>query len=208
MRLFRASARRAEPGPAPALDGPVAGVRAWIAAEEASGAVVLRSQVLPHSAWRSANETAACGLGRMPHDPPDERCECGLYAWWQLDDTAVGQAADAVATALGLHPLGAVLGAVMGWGDRVVLHREGWRAGRARIVALSAPDRGCCEAMLARYLARVEPDADWAAERAAQSPWASESVVRRVAAGYGVPVVPQRSLEAVAREHGCRPDLG
>ncbi|MEA2672380.1 MAG: hypothetical protein QOG45_2600, partial [Chloroflexota bacterium] len=78
MRLFRSPARRAAAEPTPRLDGPVAGVRAWIAAEEASGAVVLRSQVLPHSAWRAATETAACGLGRMPHDAPDERCECGL----------------------------------------------------------------------------------------------------------------------------------
>jgi hypothetical protein len=209
VRLFsRAPVRRAEPEPAPPLQGPVAGVRAWIAAEEASGALVLRSLVLPHSAWRSATETAACGLGRLPHVAPDERCECGLYAWWQLDDTAVGQAADAVATALGLHALGAVLGAVMGWGDRVVLHREGWRAGRARIVALSAPDRTRCAAMLGRYLARVEPYADWAAERASQNVWASEAVVRRIATDYGVRVVPQRGLEAIAREHGCRPDLG
>ena len=195
MRLFsRAPARSTEPEPAPPLDGPVAGVRAWIAAEEASGTVVLRSLVLPHSAWRSATETAACGLGRLPHQAPDERCECGLYAWWRLDDSAVGQAADAVATALGLHALGAVLGAVMGWGERVVLHREGWRAGRARIVALAAPDRDRCAAMLGRYLARVEPYADWAAERAARSVWASEAVVGRIAAGYGVPLVPRGIL--------------
>src|ERR1700756_4955896 len=83
MRLFsRAPARRTEPEPSPPLDGPVGGVRAWIAAEEASGAVVLRSLVMPHAAWRSATETARCGLGRLPHDAPDERCECGLYAWW------------------------------------------------------------------------------------------------------------------------------
>ena len=92
--------------------------------------------------------------------------------------------------------------------DRVVLHREGWRAGRARIVALSAPDPAACAAMLGRYLARVEPYADWAAERAARSDWASEAVVRRVAAAYAVPVVPQRGLETIALEHGCRPDLG
>jgi hypothetical protein len=208
VRLFRAAARRDEPRPAPPLTSPVAGVRAWIAVEEPSGAVLLRSQVLPHSAWRSATETAACGLGRLPHLAPDERCECGLYAWWELDDTAVGQAADAVATALGLHALGAVLGAVVGWGDRVVLHREGWRAGRARIVALSAPDRTRCGEMLGSYLARVEPYADWALERASRNVWASEAVVRRAAAGYGVPVVPQRGLEAMALEHGCRPDLG
>ena len=209
MRLFsRAPARRTEPEPSPPLDGPVGGVRAWIAAEEASGAVVLRSLVMPHAAWRSATETARCGLGRLPHDAPDERCECGLYAWWELDDTAVGQAADAVATALGLRALGAVLGAVMGWGDRVVLHREGWRAGHARIVALSAPDPAVCGAMLGRYLARVEPYADWAAERAALSVWASEPVVDRIAAAYAVPVVPLRGLETVALEHGCRPDLG
>lgn len=208
MRLFsRAPARRAEPEPAPHLDGPVAGVRAWIAAEQRSGAVVLRSLVLPHSAWRTATESARCGLGRLPHDAPDERCECGLYAWWDLDETAVGQAADAVATALGLQAMGAVLGAVMGWGDRVVLHREGWRAGRARIVALSAPDPAVCGPMLGRYLARVEPYADWAEERTARTVWASEAVVRRLAAAYSVPMVPQRGLEAVAREHGCRPDL-
>lgn len=205
--LFSRPSQRPESGAPPPLDAPVAGVRAWIATEESSGAVVLRSQVLPHSAWRSSTETAACGLGRLPHDAPDERCECGLYAWWQLDDTAVGQAADAVATALGLHPLGAVLGAVIGWGDRVVLHREGWRSGRARIVALCAPDRAVCGEMLRTYLARVEPYADWAAERASRSVWASEAVVRRVAGAYGVPVVPQRGLEAIAREHGCRPEL-
>jgi hypothetical protein len=208
VRLLGRPDRRAAAAPVAELDAPVAGVRTWVAAAEPGGTVALRSLLLPHRAWESATETAACGAGRPAHAAPDERCECGLYAWWRLDETAVGQAADAAATALGLRSLGAVLGAVVGWGDRVVLHREGWRAGRARIVALARPDPELCAGMLQRYLARVEPSAEWAAQRAARSPWAGGGVLDRLAAGYGVPLVPQRALETVAGEHGCRPELG
>jgi hypothetical protein len=208
MRLFgRRTPEARRTAPAALLDVPLAGVRTWIAAEEPDGSVSLRSLVLPHGAWASATHTASCTLGRVPHYAPDERCQCGLYAWWRLDETAVGQAADAVATALGLRALGAVLGAVVGWGECVVLHREGWRSGRARIVALARPDRERCAGLLHRYLARVEPLADWAAERAARPLWAPDAVLRRVAAEYGVPLVPQRGLEAVACEHGCRPEV-
>lgn len=207
MRLLGRPARHPVAAPVADLDAPVAGVRTWIAAEDPGGTVALRSLLLPHRAWESATETAACGAGRPPHPAPSERCTCGLYAWWRLDETAVGQAADAAATALGLRSLGAVLGAVVGWGDRVVLHREGWRAGRARIVALAQPDERLCAGMLHRYLARVEPSAEWAAQRAARSLWAGGAVLGRLAAAYDVPLVPQRAAETVAAEHGCRPEL-
>jgi hypothetical protein len=208
MRLLGRPDRRPAAAPVAELEAPVAGVRTWIAAEEPDGTVALRSLLLPHRSWASATETAACSARRPPHTAPHQRCECGLYAWWRLDETAVGQAADAAATALGLGSLGAVLGAVVGWGDRVVLHREGWRAGRARIVALAQPDEQLCAGMLQRYLARVEPSAEWAAQRTARALWASGAVLGCLAAVYGVPLVPQRGLEIVAAEHGCRPEPG
>lgn len=79
--------------------------------------------------WMSAELTAECrvgaGSGREPsHPAPNERCGCGIYAWYRPDETRIHR--------------GDVFGVVAASG-RALLGDYGFRAERARVVALVVP---------------------------------------------------------------------
>jgi hypothetical protein len=105
---------------------------------------------------------------KKAHKAPHKDCECGLYAWRRIKPewrTGEGQL---------LAPyMPPIIGAVAFWGD-VRVHREGFRAEKACIVALSY--RG------------DRPEV--------------AAVVERVAARYGAEVVPIGELEIAASRHG------
>lgn len=61
------------------------------------------------------------------HASPDGDCGCGLYAWHELDQLRRNHDGSEV-------PI--VYGAVAGWG-RTIVHQDGWRAAKARILALA-----------------------------------------------------------------------
>lgn len=77
--------------------------------------------VLPDSIGASRAEP----VWDPPHDAPDERCECGFYAYWREDDCPLG----------GQTP---VMGVVEGFG-RTLVGDKGFRCAKARIVALHIP---------------------------------------------------------------------
>src|SRR3954465_746626 len=76
-------------------------------------------------AWAAGVNTAVCHAGRK-HRPPDPGCMCGLYALASPSDRR-------------LHGSdGQIVGAIAAWGD-VELHRTGFRAEHAAVVALAEP---------------------------------------------------------------------
>ena len=111
------------------------------------------------------------------HEAAAADCSCGLYAYHDLE-TALHELRTYYA-ARHHRPWVAefVLGAVVGTG-RVLIHRHGWRASRARIVAFS--DIG-------------PAFTDWPQFHGQQ-----------LAAELSVPVVHHRHLRAQALEHGRR----
>ncbi len=145
---------------APDFVEPLVGYRAWRL--EAGGKLV------PWSAgregtWVPGVNTAACRFDprARDHAPPGPRCTCGLYA--------VADAADRR-----LRPASEAVGAIVAWGD-VEVHRTGFRAQHAAIVALALPTTGS-----AGHRHRL----------------------RTAAAHYGVPLIAPDALAAAALEHG------
>lgn len=128
----------------------VIGYRAWRPTRGGR----LRSTGAGHTTWKRGVNSAACA-GGLPHASPARDCACGLYAFHEPP----------VATRPG------VVGAVRVHG-RLEVHRDGFRAEHAEIVALAHSGR--------------RPG-----RRAA-----------RAGARYGVPLVSLERLEAHAREHG------
>lgn len=100
----------------PRVSGPLVGFRAW---------TLRNGRLCPTgysegAAWVAGVNAARCVGG---HRAPAHDCRCGLYAlreWWMLGASDHG-----------------VWGAVVLWG-RVEVHRRGFRAEFARIVALSS----------------------------------------------------------------------
>lgn len=92
--------------------------------------------------WEPGVQTAKC-LAMSGHKVPEQRCHCGLHAFYTLDDAKHG------AVALGLYrhnsPLwmvpSVVMGIVRGWGS-VRIHPNGWRSERAEILALFQHSEG------------------------------------------------------------------
>lgn len=76
------------------------------------------------------------------HRPPDENCECGLYAYHPWSHFARAMESDRDRGGFSLA------GVVEAWG-RIELHREGFRAEFARPVAFLAPSRLDHESRLA-----------------------------------------------------------
>lgn len=110
----------------------------------------------------------AVGRPTKDHKAPHKDCECGLYAWRRIKPqwrTGEGEL---------LAPyMPHIVGAVAFWGD-VRVHREGFRAEKACIVALAY--RG------------DRPEV--------------AAVVERVAARYGAEAVPLGELEIAASRYG------
>ena len=144
---------------APDYIEPIVGFRAW----HADGGDLVPWSAGRAGAWQPGVNEAKC-LHRPPspnHRAPVGECSCGLYAL-------------ASATDARLHPGSEAVGAIAAWGD-VEVHRTGFRAQYAAVVALALP--GWCEARHADAL-------------------------RAAAARYRVPLVPVGGLVAVALEHG------
>ena len=110
-------------------------------------------------AWQPGVNTAACLYKQ--HPAPATTCSCGLYALASADDDR-------------LRPHHEAVGAIAAWGD-VELHRTGFRAEHAAIVALALPD---------------------------DCPPRHAEDLRAAAQRYGVPLVPPERLVAAACEHG------
>jgi hypothetical protein len=134
---------------------PVVGFRAW----RVDAGVLVPWSAGAAGAWEPGVNTARC-LHRR-HAAPATTCSCGLYALASAEDDR-------------LRPHHEAVGAIVAWGD-VELHRTGFRAEHAAIVALALPDD--CPARHADDL-------------------------RAAAVRYGVPLVPPDQLVAAACEHG------
>jgi glycine cleavage system H lipoate-binding protein len=130
----------------PDLVEPLVGYRAWRLEDD--GALVPWS-LHGTGAWEPGVNTARCHLhtvvaGRRAtrHRPPAPDCMCGLYALASCSDRRLHGCDDQI------------VGAIAVWGD-VELHRTGFRAEHAAVVALSLPAersrRPAAEAAAARY---------------------------------------------------------
>jgi glycine cleavage system H lipoate-binding protein len=104
--------------------------------------------------WEPGVNAARCGHG-LGHASPAAGCMCGLYAFHTVHRQLAGEA---------------VIGAIAAWGEMHV-HRDGFRAGRARVLALAEPGR------------RLPVD---------------RAALARAARRYGVPLVPRDVLAPVA----------
>jgi glycine cleavage system H lipoate-binding protein len=147
---------------APDLFEPVVGYRAWRLDDD--------GELLPWTGvsgpWTPGVNEAEChyysrGRAAPDHRPPAPDCMCGIYALANLGDHRLtGRAGQAV-------------GAIVAWGA-IELHRTGFRAEKASIVALAEPaDESMAEAMA------------------------------RAAHRYGVALVPRADLPVHARQFGA-----
>ena len=117
---------------APDLAAPVVGFRAWRLGRDR-----LLSPYIPcrwegrtmHAECYDANRSLTRGQGWLdePHESPDRRCQCGIYAYHRPGLRAYyGEWAWAE-------------GIITAWG-RIEVHADGFRAEHARIEALARPD--------------------------------------------------------------------
>jgi hypothetical protein len=106
--------------------------------------------------WTPGVNTAQCLAGGRPHRAPEPSCTCGLHALHRVPTH---------------HVHAFVIGAIAAWGD-VMLHRDGFRAEHALIVAL------------------------------AETPHQPADKMRVIADRYQVPVVPLELLALEAERHG------
>lgn len=101
---------------------------------------------------------------------PNQNCGCGLHAWLEVEEALDYERMD---DNLG----GWVLASVIGWG-RVLFDEDFWRSEMAQVVAFADPED--------THFAQQEP------VQARTAAW-----LQRVAANYGVPIIPLLEL----REH-------
>lgn len=103
------------------------------------------------------------------HEPPDEDCECGLYALNTLDAAMERHYAD-------------VIGKIEAWG-KVVKGTKGIRAQYARVVELYVPSRG-----MDAWLVGSKPSAPWDLF-IGDGHGIDVALTRRIGDIYGVPVI-------------------
>jgi glycine cleavage system H protein len=145
-------------GQAPDFLQAVVGYRAWHVEDDG----LLRPWTFTALPWATGANTAVCARD-VRHAPPVADCMCGLYALTDPGDRRLDFRSDQA------------VGAIAAWGDLEV-HRSGFRAEHACVVALALPDR-------------AGHDQRMALERAAER--------------YGVPLVPADQLSAEALRHGA-----
>lgn len=153
---------------APLFVLPVLGFRVWKLTID--GSLLPRAvSALEHlnvEPWRRGRNDARCvyvGISREPHAVPGERCDCGLHAHHEVGQLRRPSRTEDL-----------LLGAVVAWGALQV-HRTGFRAEHAQVVALAAPESS-----------RLAAPARAAAER------------------YGVPLVAYDELDRYVATHGAQ----
>jgi len=104
---------------APDLAAEVLGFRGW----RVSPSGLLMSAAADDG-WVPGENVAICPRGM--HQAPASGCGCGLYAHYDFASVPASMGAR--------DREGVMIGAVAGWG-RVILHPDGWRAERARVLA-------------------------------------------------------------------------
>jgi hypothetical protein len=109
-------------GPETLIPGALRGYRTW----RIDGPKLLTSSIIP-SVWLPGEKQAEClrhdSLPRCPESTvPNAGCRCGIYGWYRPDSRSV----------YGLMP---VFGVIEAYG-RVLLGSHGFRAERARVVAI------------------------------------------------------------------------
>src|SRR3954452_9558978 len=153
-----AGARPCVSGEAPDYVEAVVGYRAW----HVAGDGLLRPWTFTALPWSPGVNSAVCARDDR-HAPPVGDCMCGLYALTDPADRRLDFRADQA------------VGAIAAWGDLEV-HRTGFRAQEACIVALALPARIGVE---------------------------GRDRLERAAARYGVPLVPATRLSTEALRHGA-----
>lgn len=130
-------------------------------------------------AWGHGENVATC-LGGKCQSPPGKKCECGLYALHSPDGFWYGAKPSdsnnpfsrAALHAFAGDGLRHIAGVVSAWG-RIEVHADGFRAEKARVVAVATS--GCRR---------------------------DQVLARAVAAEYGVPLIDGENLAQVALEFG------
>jgi hypothetical protein len=102
----------------PLLTDVLPGFRAW---ELRNDGTLWPAAVARHP-WEAGVNHARCEMG-ADHDAPAPDCSCGLYAFHTVHRQLSGES---------------VIGAIAAWGAMEV-HADGFRAARARVIALAAP---------------------------------------------------------------------
>lgn len=174
----------------PDLVQPVVGFRRWLIEDG-----LLRSTGAGKAIWDPGVTVAECETGRdktdpddapapEPHTAPGADCGCGIYAYHEPGirrPDAMSRAMNGLMRSLAsggtvsARPI-EVAGAIAAWGGMEV-HRDGFRAEKARVVALALDDE-CLEAPERRGL------------------------IEAAAAVYGAAAVPSYLLAEKAYEHG------
>lgn len=152
------------PGATPLVAGTIRGVRAWSLLVDGAGSGDFLGAIGRDVVWpRGRPMEARCVPGGEPprHRAPQPGCTCGIYSHHPHR---------AVEALVGYRDHDSVLGVVEVWG-RIEVHEDGFRAQRARPLALIAD---------------------------ASSPAAYRRRVRRVAMGYGVEYVELDGRRAIA----------
>jgi glycine cleavage system H lipoate-binding protein len=145
---------------APDAAEPLIGYRAW----QIDGGRLMPAGQPQAGAWERGIVTARClalPRARAAHRAPGAKCTCGLYA---LASPRSHQ----------LRYAGLPIGAIAAWGE-IELHRTGFRAEHARVIALALPRR---------------------------NPPGLRAQIQEAAAYYEVPAVPESLLESEACRHG------
>jgi hypothetical protein len=123
---------------APLLTAALPGFRAWMLGDA--------GELIPYTgtvgAWEVGTTTAQCGRGKR-HTAPDPDCTCGIYAFHTMHPQ------------LRAEP---VLGAIAAWGD-MEIHRDGFRAQHATVLALAGRATTKLRAAARRYGVPVVPRA-------------------------------------------------
>jgi hypothetical protein len=131
---------------APDLIRPVTGFRKWRVVRDhlSSPYIPLRwDEGVVHARCYPANRSLLFGQGWLdePHEAPDPRCKCGIYAWHRLPQARRVPDPDRA------------LGVVTLWG-RIEVHADGMRAQHAAIKALGfAPELGSAHRRTMRRIA-------------------------------------------------------
>lgn len=169
------------------------GYRAWMLSDDQLLSLNARG-----IAWEPGENIARCfkDLHEGDHKPPSPDCHCGFNAYNELSrvERMIFILKSAASARLTL-PRRYVIGAVAGYGDTQV-HVTGWRAERARIIAIS----GVCEAW---RLTQSERD-DLTARYGMPIATDSEDLVRLASAYHPTPIEARPDITGRRKNAGSR----